>query len=73
VTTNIQTALELLKDVAKIAESIPYLEGMAGLLSTALKTKEVSLRRLWWRYSELIYLFRKWMDARMNGRTSRSN
>ena len=71
--TNINMALELAKDIAKVAESIPYLEGIAGLLSTVLKTKEVSRRRFNRRYIESICLPRKWMDARMNGRTSRSN
>ena len=74
VTTNFNAALEVLKDVAKIGEGIPYLEGIAGLLSTLLKTKEVSRSgRPCQGYNETTFLFRKWMHARMNGRMSRAS
>jgi len=41
VLSNAAAALAIPKDAAKIGESVPYLEGIAGLLSTALKMWEV--------------------------------
>ncbi|KAF9469459.1 hypothetical protein BDZ94DRAFT_1180606 [Collybia nuda] len=39
-TANAITALEILRDVAKLGDSIPYLEGIAGVLSTIIKMKQ---------------------------------
>ena len=40
-TTNVKVVLELLKDVGKMGEAIPYLEAIAGLLKTVVEMKQV--------------------------------
>ena len=41
--TNAGAVLELLKDVGKIGESVPYLEAVAGLLKTIIEMKQVRI------------------------------
>ena len=41
-TSNIKAALEILKDVGKILEAVPYLEGVAGILKIIVDMKQVS-------------------------------
>jgi hypothetical protein len=40
--SNTSTVAEALTDVAAIAEAIPYLEGIAGVVHTMLRMKQVS-------------------------------
>ena len=40
-TTNVNVVLELLKDVGKLGEGVPYLEGVAGILKTVIEMKQV--------------------------------
>ena len=41
-TTNVKAVLEVLRDVGKMGEAVPYLEGAAGILKTIIEMKEVS-------------------------------
>lgn len=41
-TSNMKATLEILRDVAKIGEAMPYLEGIAGILKTIVDLKQVS-------------------------------
>lgn len=40
-TTNVKVVLELLRDVGKVGEAVPYLEVVAGILKTIVEMKQV--------------------------------